>query len=258
MSGLLKKTRFDSNLISTIFHYSELGSTNSVAKRMILQEKEEAFGVLSETQTAGYGQRGNFWESPPGGLWGSLAFKPVINPSKMGLIPSLCALSVAKALMSHHINTRLKWPNDILYSDDNKKLGGIIVEGKVSSSLVEYLIVGIGLNVNTPIDRYSPTLRNNITTTLEITKNNISVEKLLHTIIYHLEEGLNEIKMGVENKILAAWKKWENILGMPIRITSNNIQYEGIAKDLTLYGQMVLELADGRKIIFSSGAVTLL
>ena len=225
---------------------------------MVLKEKELGFVILSKTQTAGYGQRGNFWESPQGGLWCSIAIKPNINPSKIGLIPSLCALSVAKALKIYKITTRLKWPNDILNSIDNKKLGGIIVEGKVSPKRLEYLIIGIGLNVNNSLKQFSLPLRKNITTTLEIIKTNISLEKLLHTIITHLEDGLYKMTKGGENEILLEWKKWDNILGMAVKITSNNIEYEGIVKDLTLFGQIILELADGRKITFSSGNVSLL
>ena len=65
------------------------------------------------------------------------------------------------------------------------------------------------------------------------------------------------IKSGEEKVILLEWKEWDNILGRKIVLTSNNIEYEGIAKDLTLFGQIILELDDGRKITFSSGHVSL-
>lgn len=225
---------------------------------MVLQDKEQNFGIISKTQTAGYGQRGHFWESPSGGLWCSLALKPEINPRRMGLIPILCALSVAKALKSYHISTRLKWPNDILHSTDNKKLGGIIVEGKVSRKDVEYLIIGIGININTYLKQYSLPLRKDITSTLEITKTHIELEPLLHKIINSLERGFNNMARGEEGDILLEWKKWDNILGRKITITSNNIEFEGIAKDLTKYGQIILELDDGREISFASGNLSLL
>ncbi len=258
MSGLLRKTYLDSDLISTVFHFSEVGSTNNIAKKMILKEKEGGFAVISDIQTAGYGRRGDFWESPKGGLWCSLAIKPDINPSIIGLIPIICALSVSKALESHDIKTRLKWPNDILHSRDEAKIAGIIVEGKVSSKMVEYIIIGIGINVNIELEQFSPPLRNHITSTLKIKRTKISLEELLHTIIFYLEEGFDKMKKGEENHILSQWKQRDNILGRKIVITSNNIEYEGIAKDLTLYGQMILELVDGRKITFSSGNVKLL
>ena len=123
---------------------------------------------------------------------------------------------------------------------------------------MEYLIIGIGINVNNSLDQFSPPLRKTITTTWEITKTNISLEELLQVILKHLEDGLYKMKIGEEEEILLEWKKWNNILGEKITIISNNIEYEGIAKDLNLHGQMLLELADGRKITFSSGVVSLL
>ena len=103
-----EKTKKNTEFISEILHFSDLGSTNSVAKRMILKENKQGFVIISKTQTSGYGQRGNFWESPPGGLWCSIALKPVINPKNINLIPILCALSVAKALKLYNISNFMK------------------------------------------------------------------------------------------------------------------------------------------------------
>ncbi|MHA2137619.1 MAG: biotin--[acetyl-CoA-carboxylase] ligase [Candidatus Hodarchaeales archaeon] len=258
MTSLLKRTELNSEFISEILHYSDLGSTNSVAKRMVLKEKKQGFIVISKTQTSGYGQRGNFWESPSGGLWCSIAINPKINPKKIGLIPILSALCVVKALKSYNITTRLKWPNDILNSADNKKLGGILVEGKVSPGFIEYLIIGIGINVNNSPKQFSLPLRKRVTSILEISKNDISLIDLLNKIISYLEDGLFIMIRGEERQILSQWKEWDNVLGRNVKITSNNIEYEGIARDLTQFGQIILELADGREITFSSGTLTLI
>ena len=257
MTDLIKRTELNTEFISEILHFSDLGSTNSFAKKMVLKENKHGFVIISKTQTSGYGQRGNFWESPPGGLWCSIAIKPEINPKSIGLIPILCALSVAKALKSYNIATRLKWPNDILYSDNNKKLGGILVEGKVSPGFIEYLIIGIGLNVNNSLEQFSLPLRGSITSILEISKNKLRLSELLCKVVKFLEEGLIIMKRGEEKQILSEWKEWDNILGRKAIITSNNIEYEGAVKDLTVFGQLILELADGRKITFSSGTLTL-
>ncbi len=58
---------------------------------------------------------------------------------------------------------------------------------------------------------------------------------------------------GGELEILSEWKKWDNILGLDVRLISNNIEYQGIAKDISRNGQLLLELKDGRTIKFSSG-----
>ena len=253
------ESRINSTLCSIIYHYSEVGSTNNVAKKFISDNKDLGFCIRSDVQTAGYGQKSNFWESPPGGLWCSLVIKPSIPVHRLGLIPSLSALSVAKALKKHKIRTRLKWPNDILNYEDNKKLGGILVEGKVlGSSDTKYVVIGIGLNVNTTLNQYSAPLSRKITSTYEILGEKIPLDDLLLEIIVELEEGFVNIDTLGEKHIINEWKNWENILGKRVNIVSNDIIYEGIAKDLSVYGQLILEIKDGVLIKFSSGTLSLI
>ncbi|MHA1513165.1 MAG: biotin--[acetyl-CoA-carboxylase] ligase [Candidatus Hodarchaeales archaeon] len=257
MTKLMKKEIINSTFCPTIYYYSEIGSTNSIARKIITEKQELGFVVLSEVQTGGYGQRDNFWESPLGGLWCSIGIKPEIKISSLSLIPILTALSVAIALDLYKLKTKLKWPNDILHSSSNRKIGGILVEGKVSQHSLEYLIIGIGLNINNTLDQYSPSLRNKITTTFEILNEKIPLKDILLEIINQIEYKLITIREGGELKILSEWKKWDNILGLNVKMISNNIEYHGIAKDILRNGQLLLELKDGRTIKFSSGHLVL-
>jgi BirA family biotin operon repressor/biotin-[acetyl-CoA-carboxylase] ligase len=253
LAKFLKRESLNSTICPTIYYYSELGSTNNIAKEFIFEQRDLGFVVISKTQTGGYGQRGNFWESPKGGLWCSIVIKPKFELYSIGLVPILTALSVAKALEEFDINSRLKWPNDILSSPDNKKIGGILVEGKVSQHSLEYLIIGIGLNINNTFDQYSLALREKITTTYEILNKKIPLKSLLSKILVQINNELNQIYANREMEILSEWKKWDNILGLDVRLISNNIEYQGIAKDISRNGQLLLELKDGRSKKFSSG-----
>ena len=253
----MKKEVINSTLCPTIYYYSELGSTNSIARKFIAEKQELGFVIVSKVQTGGYGQRNSFWESPEGGLWCSMGIKPEFKISYLGMIPMLTALSVAKALEPYKLKTRLKWPNDILLSSNNKKIGGILVESKVSQRSLEYLIIGIGLNINNTLNQYSPSLRNKITTTFETLNEKIYLNDILIKIIKKIENELTLMKEGGELKILSDWKKWDNILGLDVKMISNNIEYHGIAKDISKNGQLLLELKDGRTIKFSSGHLVL-
>ncbi|MCK4849434.1 MAG: hypothetical protein KAT16_10425, partial [Candidatus Heimdallarchaeota archaeon] len=137
------------------------------------------------------------------------------------------------------------------------KIGGILVESEVSQHSLMYLIIGIGLNINNTLDQYSPALRNKITTTFEILNEKIPLKEILIEIIKQIEYRLNIMREGRELKILSEWKKWDNILGLNVKILSNNIEYQGIAKDISKNGQLLLELKDGRTIKFSSGHLVL-
>ncbi len=257
LTKFLKKESINSASCSTIYYYSDLDSTNSMARKFITEKQELGFIIISEVQTGGYGQREKFWESPRGGLWCSIGIKPEFKISSLNLFPILTALSVAEALEKYKLKTKLKWPNDILHSSSNKKIGGILVEGKVSQHSLEYLIIGIGLNINNTIDQYSLALSNKITTTFEILNEKIPLRDILIEIINQIKIKLDIMREGGELKILSEWKKWDNILGLNVKILSNNIEYQGIAKDISKNGQLLLELKDGRTIKFSSGHLVL-
>lgn len=253
----LRKDSLNSKMCSTIYHYSEVGSTNNIARKKICGKEDLGFVVISKIQTGGYGQRGSFWESPIGGLWCSIGLKPIFKISKIGMIPILTALGVANTLEAFNVKTRLKWPNDILYSPNNRKIGGILVEGKVSQHSLEYIIIGIGLNINNTVDQFSPPLRDQITTTYEILGDRLPLPVILESVLKQIENNLIRLQNNEEGKILSEWKKWDNIIGLNVKIVSNNIEYFGVAKDISKNGQLLLELQDGRTIKFSAGHLVL-
>jgi BirA family biotin operon repressor/biotin-[acetyl-CoA-carboxylase] ligase len=257
MANLLKKSKIGSKLCPIIYHYSDIGSTNNVVKFLILEKNKMGFAVVADVQTSGYGQKDRYWESPKGGLWCSLAIKPEVPPKKLGLIPILTAQSVAKALEGYEIRTRLKWPNDILFR--KKKLGGILVEGIVSGTkITEYLVIGIGLNINNTLDQYSASLQGKITSTLIILGLEIDLEELLLAILTELDLGFRKINTLRQDEILSEWKKRDILIGKQISILSNDVMHRGLVKDITIHGQLVLEKTDGMLIKLSSGNVSII
>ncbi len=101
-------------------------------------------------QTAGRGQRGNKWEAEPRkNLTFSVLLRPrTIAPAESFVVSMLTSLSIVEALESFMPETeiKIKWPNDIYVAD--KKLCGILIENSFSGGLIDYSVVGIGINVN--------------------------------------------------------------------------------------------------------------
>jgi BirA family transcriptional regulator, biotin operon repressor / biotin---[acetyl-CoA-carboxylase] ligase len=124
-------------------------STNEWVKSHLKELSKKALTVVSATeQTAGKGQRGKSWHSPPHvNLYLSFCFyvsKTEIEPL---MVTHLLALVVASLLKEKGLAVRFKWPNDLLI--DHKKVSGILCE-TVSDEMGSYYIVGLGLNVNMP------------------------------------------------------------------------------------------------------------
>lgn len=244
-----------SDLCPRIYMYAEVGSTNSVALQLIEEKNQIGFVVVAERQSAGSGQAGRLWESPHGGLWISLAIQPQIELSQLEIVPILSAVGIAKALETFDIKTLLKWPNDILINHNLKKIGGILVEGKVTQFSLNYLIIGIGLNINNTLDQYSKLLQEQITTVYEEFNKEIDLNRLLQEIIHQIEELFECLRLNGSQSILEEWKEKDNIIGMRVIVQNPEGDYQGKVIDISPHGQLVLEISESKIVTLPTGTV---
>ncbi|MFN2636295.1 MAG: biotin--[acetyl-CoA-carboxylase] ligase [Gemmatimonadaceae bacterium] len=134
-------------------HVEVLESTTStldVAHRLAADAAPSGTLVIADEQTAGRGRGGKSWQSAPGaGLWLTLIERPH-DSSGLGVLSLRVGLAAAQSLdrfASEPI--RIKWPND-LYVEE-KKLAGILVETRWREQAVEWVAVGLGINVSPPV-----------------------------------------------------------------------------------------------------------
>jgi len=120
------------------------GSTNADLLARAQQGEPEGTVLAAEEQRAGRGRMGRTWTAPPrAALTFSLLLKPPVPPARLGWLPLLTGVAVAAAVTTvTGVETRLKWPNDLLAAD--AKLAGILAEAAGDA-----VVVGIGLNVST-------------------------------------------------------------------------------------------------------------
>lgn len=162
-----------------------------------MKEHSSEFGhghvLVTDDQTAGRGQRGNFWESDPGkNLTFSLMLRPKsITPAGQFAISEAVALGVVE-LLRHHLkgwvnadDIRVKWPNDIYVAND--KIAGILIENTICGHRIDAAVAGIGLNVNQTIFR-SPA------------PNPVSMTQLA-AITFPLEELLTELASNILRRL---------------------------------------------------------
>jgi BirA family biotin operon repressor/biotin-[acetyl-CoA-carboxylase] ligase len=105
--------------------------------------------IIADEQTAGRGREGKSWQSSPGsGLWLTLIERPT-DPSGLGVLSLRTGLAAAETLDRFAAEPiRLKWPNDLFV--DRGKLAGILVEARWREGNVEYVAIGLGVNVRRP------------------------------------------------------------------------------------------------------------
>jgi BirA family biotin operon repressor/biotin-[acetyl-CoA-carboxylase] ligase len=129
--------------------FAEVGSTLDVIHELAEAGAEAGTLVLADEQTAGRGRLGRYWQSDRGaGIWLTLLERPT-HDDAVGVLALRLALALAPALETHaHALVRLKWPNDIFVGDN--KLAGVLVEARWRGRRLDWLAVGVGINMRAP------------------------------------------------------------------------------------------------------------
>jgi BirA family biotin operon repressor/biotin-[acetyl-CoA-carboxylase] ligase len=145
-----------------------LVSTSSTNRDAIVLAEESAVhgtAVIAETQTMGRGRLGKHWQSPAGkGLYCSIILRPALEPQEYPRLTFVAGLAVAEVIeRMYGLSAGLKWPNDIYFS--GRKCGGILTESSRLNGCERerFVVVGIGLNVNTEQSDFHADVRQSAT-----------------------------------------------------------------------------------------------
>jgi len=252
------RERLGNNLFGgqQIYYYKELDTTNLKAKELASQGVPEGTLIIAEKQTKGRGRRGRSWFSPTGyGIYASMVLRPSIAPTEISSITLMAAVSAAEALIAlTPLNFRIKWPNDILLND--KKIAGILTEISSDMDIVDYLIIGIGMNINTPKDVFPPEIKETATSIfIETNRPFQRIEIFSEFLKIYENYYINFEKSGIE-PIMERWKELANIVGQRIEVDVMGQKYRG---DVVEIENGILILKDhGRTYRIFSGDVTIL
>jgi BirA family biotin operon repressor/biotin-[acetyl-CoA-carboxylase] ligase len=156
--GYFLKTPFDSSLISyrgpswVKPHYQmSISSTQYLAKSGGAAGLQEGHLWISEMQTKGRGRLDRRWDSGYGGLWFSLLLRPDLSPLRAAPITLFAGLCLRQAIFKvFKVQAKLKWPNDVMVVSGRsfKKLAGILTEMSGQMDRTDWLVIGVGVNVN--------------------------------------------------------------------------------------------------------------
>ncbi len=126
--------------------YDLIDSTNLEAKRLADSFKGNGL-LVAKKQVLGKGRRGRVWISPKGGVYMSIIIRPDISPALASMITLLAGLAVTNTIIDlYKVNAAIKWPNDVVI--EGKKVAGILTELSSEIDMVNYVVVGIGINTS--------------------------------------------------------------------------------------------------------------
>lgn len=241
-----------------IYYFPELKSTNIRAKEKALhgaEEISEGTLIVAERQSAGKGRLGREWFSPVGGIWFSVILYPQLSPSYISRITLMTAVAVVKSIkICTQIKSQIKWPNDILINE--KKVCGILTEMSAELDIINWVVVGIGINVNIEHREFPEDIQENTISLKETSGKEISRVKLAQTFLQEFEKYYEILKRREFSSILKEWKLYSHTLGKKIRVDIGERIITGEAVDINEEGSLILKKEDGELLEIISGTIT--
>ncbi len=222
------------------FYYREIDSTNNRARVLASEGYPEGTVVVAEMQTAGRGRRGRNWYSPDGqGIYLSVILRPVLPLKEISRVSLVTAVAVAETLEGElNLQARIKWPNDILIN--NRKIAGILSEAVTDMDGIEYIVTGIGLNINNPLPDFPGDFRTTATSVLVEYDHPSSRVKLLQCLLARLEFHYHQLLGGSFANTLEKAKSLSMVIGQAVRLDSINDFIIGQAVDIDDNGLLLV------------------
>jgi BirA family biotin operon repressor/biotin-[acetyl-CoA-carboxylase] ligase len=240
-----------------IIYYDSVGSTNSIAKELAEKGQEHGTVIISEEQTTGRGRLGRNWVSPKfKGIWMSIILRPNIITENISQITLLGAAAVQKAIMNMGIKTSIKWPNDIVLR--SKKVCGILTEMSGEIDHINYIVMGVGINVNLS-EKDIPWELKEVATSLKLGSGQYVDRKILVSNVLNVFEKLySDFECnGNIKETIEICRKNSMLIGREIQLINRGKVTIAKAIDISDSGQLVVENQKGSLEYIVSGEVSI-
>jgi len=240
-----------------VYYFPELKSSNIIAKEKALHRAEginEGTLIIAERQSAGKGRLGREWFSPAGGIWLSIILYPQLPPSYIPRITLMTAVAVVKAIkMCVQIKPQIKWPNDILINE--KKVCGILTEMSAELDIINWVVVGIGINVNIDHRKFPEDIQENTISLKEVLGKEVLRVKMVQVFLQEFEKYYESLKRREFSSILKEWKLYSHTLGRKIRVDMGEKIVTGEAVNINEEGALIIKKENGELVEIISGTI---
>lgn len=249
LSHLVSSNRIGNRIISL----QETASTNAVAFTLAAEGAAEGTVIMAEQQTAGKGRMGRLWVSPAGvNLYCSIILRPPIQPAAAPQLTFLSVIAVARAVETlTTLKTRIKWPNDLLIN--GSKVAGLLNEMSAETDKVNFVILGIGVNVNMRAEQFPKDLRHPATSLFLESGAKVDRTEFALILIQELDRLYTDFLEKGYDPARSEWLERSNLAGAIVTVTDNGAVRTGRVDGIDEYGALLLD--SGEKIL--AGDVTL-
>lgn len=238
-----------------IIYYEQLDSTNTEASKLATKGAEHGTVVVANSQTAGKGRRGRLWESPAeDNIYMSILLKPDFETEKAPMVTLVMAYSVAKVLRANgFLDIQIKWPNDLVLS--GKKVCGILTEMHLQGTVINHVVVGVGVNVNT--QDFSTELVNKATSLYLECGKRLEKERLIVDIVdTFMKEYDRFAKVGNLEFLQKEYNAMLINREKEVRVLEPENEYTAYALGINQMGELEIRLPDGAERTVFAGEVS--
>lgn len=258
LNGLLKTETFG----KVIHYFDETGSTNTVLSRLAQSGASEGTTVIADKQTSGKGRLGRKWVSPPGmNLYMSVLFRPAIPAWESPLLTLLASIAITETIKKTGVrNTSIKWPNDVLI--EGKKAAGVLTEMEPRGDRVDYIVVGIGVNINMTREQIKRELGEAAKFATSLRENlgvDIDRAKFAGDLLYELESWYRTFNRRGKSSIIKEWTERWGGFNKRVRVSAEDGKViEGTATGIDGEGHLLIKKEDESLVRIITGDVTVI
>lgn len=231
-----------------------VNSTNDHLKKLGNEGCENGTVVAAREQTRGKGRLGRTWQSKKDdGIAFSVLLRPNVAPSEVSAITPLAGLAVCKAIREYtRLDCVIKWPNDIIIG--RKKLVGILTEMSAEFDAVEYVITGIGINIDHT--SFPEEIAFKATSLLLETGRHIDKNEFLACVLEHLENEFVKNNLELTPTALSEYTDLCATVGRSVTFQRGTRRISGMAVGVSEHGELKVMMSDGTICLVNSGEVT--
>ena len=224
-----------------IHRYDTVTSTMDVARALARFGARDRTVVFSVEQTAGRGRGGRSWQAPAGtALFITIILRPSVSSECLSTLPLLSGVAVAEAIEDiSGCEARLKWPNDVwLGADpDNPKVAGVLLTSSIRGSVVDYVLVGIGINVSGEPGH----LPQGATSLNTATGAETTLDRVFNAVLDRFDEVYGDFVATYGRPSLARWRARAALLGEMVAVEDGSRRLTGIFTAIDDDGSLLLE-----------------
>jgi BirA family biotin operon repressor/biotin-[acetyl-CoA-carboxylase] ligase len=228
----------------TVHHHDSVGSTNEVAFRLAQDGAEHGEMVVAEQQTSGKGRRGRVWVSPPGlNLYFSAILRPELPPQRAPELTLVAAVALAEALRDGGTDAAIKWPNDVHI--DGRKVAGILTELSAEPERVHFVVLGVGVNLNSQAEHFPEDLRAMATSVALASGQRVHRARFTAALWGKMEAWLDRYLDEGFDAVRTRWKALSSTLGQDVLVRTDRQELRGLAEDIDPSGALMVRTEGG-------------